>query len=421
MDGRDVLGVILALLAYAVVSRRLERWWISMPMMLVALGAVGDATDAVELGVAIDDVALLAEVTLGVILFSDAVRMDVGGLRRAAGLPLRLLLVGLPITVALGAVVNWLLLPGLSFWAAALVAVVLAPTDAALGEAVVTDHSVPSRIRQALNVESGLNDGLAVPAFVLFAELATGELRGGGEWTDFVVRQLGGGALAGIVIGGVAAWALGASTRAGWIAGIWAQLATLAVALLTISVAIEISVNAFIAAFVAGAMFGSVLADDLATHLEEYTADSAALLAALAFFVFGNLFVLDAFESVSFRVVACSVLALTLGRMAPVAVATAFSGLRSRTVAFLGWFGPRGLASIVFGITLLEDDAEFGAELFDVITLTVLLSVVLHGVTAPPLAAAYGRWYAAHGPMVDTMAEAEPAGERRLGGRCGRR
>lgn len=416
MSGVDVFVVAACVIGYALVARRLEHLWVSMPMVFVSLGIIFDVTDVVGLGVALDQVAVLAEITLAVILFGDAVRMNLGDLRRHVGLPSRLLLIGLPLSIVMGSVVNWLLLGGLSFWAAALVAAVLAPTDAAVGEAIVSDPSVPHRIRQALNVEAGLNDGMVVPAVVLCTELALGETRSGVDWAGFVSRQLGGGLALGVAIGAGVAWLIERSRRAGWIEGMYAQVATVAVAVATFAAAGELGVNAFVAAFVAGLAFGTVLDDDTADHLDEYTSDSGVLLGAIAFFVFGNLFVVDAFRSVRPMVVVCAVLALTIGRLVPVAIATAFMGLRRQTVVFIGWFGPRGLASIVFGVILLEEDLPGGDDLFGVITFTVLASIVLHGLSATPGAAAYGRWYSTHlgADDDDDMAEAAPAADRRL-------
>ena len=396
MSTGDILAIAIAVVVYALVSRRLARWWVTMPMVFVTAGAVMEMSGTVDLEVAIEQVSILAEVTLAVILFSDAVRMNVGRLRSEAGLPARLLLIGLPLTIAFGALVNWWLLPGLSFAAAALIASVLAPTDAALGEAIVSDRSVPVRVRDALNVEAGLNDGLAVPAVLLFIDLVNDDLDSQSEWSRFLVRQIGGGVALGLVGGAAIAWLVVMALRWRWIEPLFGQLATLATALALFLAAGEIDANQFIAAFVGGLAFGAVVRDDVADHLDEYTADTGELLATVAFFTFGNLFVAEAVRSLDWRIVVCALVLLTLGRMLPVAVATLGMGLRVPTVAFLGWFGPRGLASIVFGILLLEEELPDGDALFDVVALVVVASVFLHGITATPGAAAYGRWYAGH-------------------------
>lgn len=410
----DVLLIAVTVLAYAIISEQLANWWITMPMVFVTAGAVFDATDAINLSLAIDVAAILAEVTLAIILFSDAVRMDIGRLRPNAGIPTRLLLIALPLSIVLGTMMNWLLLPGISLAAAGLIASVLAPTDAALGEAIVSEPTVPERIRDSLNVEAGLNDGLAVPAVLLFIDLTMGELDGGSAWARFLLRQIGGGVATGIIIGAGSAWLIGKARALGWTEALHGQIATLAVAVVTFAAAGELGVNEFIAAFVAGLAFGAVLDDSVAEHLDEYTTDTGVLLASISFFVFGNLFVVPAFESLSWQVALCAVGALTIGRMIPVAIATIGVGLATPTVAFLGWFGPRGLASIVFGILLLEEELEVGPQLFDVIALVVLASVFLHGLSATPGARRYGQWYTSMAPVEPDMPESVEVEVKRL-------
>lgn len=411
MSAADIAVIAVTILAYAVVSGRLARSWITMPMVFVAIGAAFDATDVVDLALAIDQVDVLAEVTLAIILFSDALGLNARELRANSALPARLLLIGLPLTIAFGALVNGWLLPGVGFGAAALIASVLAPTDAALGEAIVSDPSVPMRIRDALNVESGLNDGLALPAVLLFVDITTQELSGGGEWVRFLARQVGGGVLLGAVAGGVAAWLVTKALRADWIEGLYAQLAVLATAASTFAAASVFDVNGFIASFVAGLVFGAV-AGDRAERLVEYTGDTGSLLATIAFFLFGNLFVVEAFETFGWRAALCAVAALTVVRMVPVAIATLGMGLRPPTVLFLGWYGPRGLASILFGIILLEEEIELGDQLFDLVALVVLASVFLHGLTAAPGAAAYGRWFERTATDAQSMPESESVAMR---------
>jgi NhaP-type Na+/H+ or K+/H+ antiporter len=413
MNTIDLIVIAAAVIGYAVVSMRLERLSVTMPIVFVGLGVLFDATGTVELDVAIDQVALLAEVTLAIILFSDAVRMDVPNLRQHVALPVRLLLVGLPLTIAFGALITWFLLGDVSFWAAALIAAVLAPTDAAVGEPIVSDESVPLRIRQALNVESGLNDGLAVPAVLLFAELAGTDRRGASDWLSFAAEQIGGGILIGLAAGIIGAWLIRRARAAQWIEGLYAQLATLSIAVSAFAIATEVGANGFIAAFVAGLAYGGVLDSEVADHLDEYSSDTGALLAMIAFFSFGNIFVIQAFESLTFAIAVSAVCSLTIVRMLPVAIATSFMGLSLPSVAFMGWFGPRGLASILFGIVLLERELEIAPDAFDVIALTVVLSVVLHGLSSGPGAAAYGRWYEQMLSDPDPMPESERTTWRR--------
>ncbi|MEQ9162176.1 MAG: cation:proton antiporter, partial [Ilumatobacter fluminis] len=197
----DIAVIAAMVIAFALVSRRVASMPLTMPMVFVAAGALTDWFGVVELAVETEGVAVLGEITLAIILFGDAARMDVRSLERQVGLPARLLLMGLPLTVMLGAVLFALLIPGLSGWEAALVAAILSPTDAALGQAVVEDRSVPKWVRQGLNVESGLNDGLAVPAVLLFIALATGEETDPGFWGRFILEQIGLGVVIGVACG----------------------------------------------------------------------------------------------------------------------------------------------------------------------------------------------------------------------------
>lgn len=398
-----------AVVAFALISARAGRFALTMPMVFVAFGAVTDALGLIELRIETEGVALIGEVTLAVILFGDAVRIDVKALRRELGLPVRLLVIGLPLSVGLGTVIIWGLLPSWGLWEAALVAAILSPTDAALGQAVVEDQSVPQRVRQGLNVESGLNDGLVVPAVLLFLALATGETEtDAGFWGQFVLRQIGLGVLIGVATGLVGGWLITRAHERHYVEGIYAQLATLALAIVAFAGALAAGANGFIAAFVAGLSYGAMCGEPLAGHLDEYTEDSGRLLAIVAFFLFGNLFVNDALSVTSPVIVLCAVAALTVGRIAPVAVAMA--GMRAdwRTVLFVGWFGPRGLASILFGLLLLEEALPSADELFAVIAWTVVASVFLHGATAAWGARTYGQWYAA---MSDVERDEMPEGQ----------
>ncbi|MFV2039543.1 MAG: cation:proton antiporter, partial [Acidimicrobiales bacterium] len=288
----------------------------------------------------------------------------------------------------------WLFINDISWWEAALVGAILAPTDAALGQEVVSDPAVPVRIRQGLNVESGPTDGLVAPAVSLFVVLASGEENAGSAafWVRFLLRQVGVAVLVGVAVGVAGAWLLAWADARGWADGIYSQLATLAVAIAAYTVALEFEGNGFIAAFVAGLLFGRVSPDP--ARLGEYTEDTAALAASVSFFLFGNILLGPALDTVTFSVLACAVFILTLGRMVPVATAMARTGAARPTVLFVGWFGPRGLASILFGLIVLEEQLASAQQLFGIVAWTVVLSVILHGATAAWGARRYGQWWA---------------------------
>ncbi len=408
MGSTEVALIAGAVVAFALVSQLVDRLPFSMPMVFVALGWISESVGAIELDLELEGIVLLGEVTLAIILFSDAVRIDVRALRRHAGLPVRLLAVGLPLSIALGTVFISLLLPGLGVWEAALVAAVLAPTDAALGQAVVEEESVPLRVRQGLNVESGLNDGLVLPAVLLFLALAQGDETEPGFWGRFILQQVGLGVVVGLAIGGAAGWLMHRARSAALVEGIYAQLGTLAVAVTAFFTAVTVEANGFLAAFIAGLAFGTVMPSADAEAIDEYTEDSGRLLAMVAFFVFGNVLLATYASGLTFAVAACALGALTLGRMLPVALSLIGMKPAWPTVIFVGWFGPRGLASILFGLILLEEDLPKSNGLFALISWTVLFSVVLHGATASWGASLYGRWFA---DMTEdelaTMPEAE--------------
>lgn len=401
MGPGEVAALGVAVIAYAVVSLRLEHWPLTMPMVFVAAGVLGETTGTVDLAPDDQAIAALAEITLAIILFSDAVRIDVGRLRRYLAIPTRLLAVGLPLTIVVGTGVNSLLFADLPLVQVALIAAILAPTDAALGSAVVEDHSVPVRDRLALNVESGVNDGLVVPVVAVLTAVLLEEEQTAGDWALFVIQQIGLGVGLGAVIGGGTIAALRWSDDRGWADARFQQLATFVVPIVAYFVAEAFSGNSFIAAFVAGLTFGSFRSrpkesvPTLPVRLGSFTEDAAQLFGLAAFFVFGNVLLADALENATPAIVACALLTLTVGRMVPVWLALAGTGLKPPSRLFLGWFGPRGLASIVFGLLLLEDTEainDVGEQVFGVIALTVAASVLLHGVTAAPGVQLYGSW-----------------------------
>ncbi len=410
MAAWNIVVVGAALVCFAAVSNRLRGTALTMPIVFVGLGALTALTGVVTLSQAVDVVALLAEITLAVIMFSDATRLSLPRLQHTVALPARLLGIGLPLTVAFGSAVALLLFPEWPLAEVVLLAAVLAPTDAALGSAVVADPGVPARDRLALNVESGLNDGLVVPVVAVTVSRVIGESRSVGEWVTFVVSQIGGGIALGLVAGVGGIILLRRAHRASWSDGRYEQIATVALPVVAFAAAEAVGANGFIAAFVGGLGFGSggprrlvggdrpALDDDMAgpdeaEHLAEFTEDAAELLAAVTFFVFGNLFIDEAISAITPRVVIAALASLTVVRMVPVAVALIGSGCDRAARLFIGWFGPRGLASIVFAILLLEELEEMtetANQLVGTISVTVFASVLLHGVTAAAGARAYG-------------------------------
>jgi sodium/hydrogen antiporter len=408
--------IAVMLLAYGAVSGRLRTTPVSQAMVFVALGLLAGnrVLGLVEADAANQFVRHLAEATLTLVLFCDAIRVNRGRLRHESALPTRLLVVGLPLTIAVGTLAGLALFPRLDLWTAAALATMLAPTDAALGLPVVTNPRLPSRIRQGLNVESGLNDGVCVPLLIIFLTIAQAE-KGVGqvEPVRVVLEQIGFGVIAGVAAGALGAWILRRFGGRGWMEGTWRQINTLATPLLAYTVAAGLGGSGFIAAFVAGITFRIVAADQAreATFLAE---QSGELLNAVTFLSFGALLLGPALGELDWPIALYAMLSLTLVRMLPVALALAGTGMRRITVGFLGWFGPRGLASIVFLLVLLEETELPERPLMAaVVTWTVALSVYAHGLTAGPAASRYADWYDAHHEHHGVMPESVPVAEQR--------
>jgi NhaP-type Na+/H+ or K+/H+ antiporter len=396
----ELATLALILLGFAAISGRIEGTSLTAPMVFTVVGIVvgARALGLVDLEQHGEEIKLLTEATLTVVLFSDASRIDLRTLRGEAGVPARLLGIGLPLTLLVGFVVALALFDGLAWAEALLLAVILAPTDAALGQAVVTLKRLPSRVRQSLNVESGLNDGICVPLFFIVLAIAQAEETSLG-WRDalrLVLEELGYGALAGAVAGSVAAAAVVVAGSRGFISAPWLQVVPLAGAALAFGIAQPIGGSGFIAAFVGGAFFGGLRrrqGGDVSYLIEE----ASALLAAVTFVVFGAVLLVPALEDVTWQIALYALLSLTIVRMIPVGMAMVGTGARRPTVAFLGWFGPRGLASIVFALLLVEEGGLPNADVILIVTfVTVGASVFAHGVSAAPLARRYADWIEAH-------------------------
>ena len=417
MDHWALPAIAVMLIAYGAVSGRLRSTPISQAMVFVTLGllAGNQALELVDADTVTQFVRHLAEATLGLVLFTDAARVNLGRLRREAALPARLLGLGLPLTIVAGTLAALVLFPQLDLWTAAALATILAPTDAALGLPVVTNLRLPSRIRQGLNVESGLNDGVCVPLLIIFLTIAQAE-EGVGHIEPFrvVLEEIGFGTIGGIIAGALGALVLRRFAARGWMEGTWQQINAVATPLLAYTLAAALGGSGFIAAFTAGIMY-RILAADHAKETTFLAEQSGELLNAVTFLLFGAVLLGPAFGELDWRVALYAVASLTVVRMLPVALAMAGTGMRRVTVGFLGWFGPRGLASIVFVLILVEQtDLPERSLMLTVVTWTVALSVYAHGLTAWLGANRYADWYAAHRRDHGSMPESVPATEQRV-------
>jgi len=380
---------------YSLVSKRLERAALTAPIVFTAAGMLIFPVLGLpewERGLFLR----LAEVGLVLILFTDASRTDLQILRSIRNLPVRLLSTGMLLTILLGLLAALVVFRQLSLWEAGILAAILAPTDAGLGQVIVSSPRVPMRIRQALNVEAGLNDGLSVPFLMFFIALA----QAGGQsprvgLVQFVVEQLGFGALVGLGIGLVGGGLLGPARRKEWMVESLQQLGLVALPLLCVMASEPIGASMFIAAFVAG-LAVQVGFHEAGMHSVEFTEDWGQLLTFVVFFLFG-LLVARAWQQFSLAAALYAVLSLTVVRMLPVAIALIGTRLSQATVLFMGWFGPRGLASIVLGLVYLEQEAHLPGEsaIRLAVMMTVLLSIFAHGLSAAPGIGLYARKIAA--------------------------
>jgi sodium/hydrogen antiporter len=415
------LGVLMLLiLGWAVISSPLARWNITGPLLFTAAGFLlaNSSWGFLSVDLEAPQIHLLAELTLALLLFSDAVRVNISSLRRDVRVPTRLLGIGLPLSVLLGSLAAAVLFHSFTWALAGFVGAALAPTDAALSAQVITDDRIPIRLRRELNVESGLNDGIVTPVVVFMLAVAADQL--GVTHAETVVRpllELAIGVAVGAAIGLGGGALIVAASRRRWMLAGGRRLATVAAALSSFSFALALGGNGFIAAFVAGIAFRAALPRDLdMDRVAELPELLGEVLAFAVWFLFGAALVPVAFAHASGWTVLYAALSLTLIRMLPVALALLGAGEDRATVLFMGWFGPRGLASVVFALLAVEElgTSEVVGEAVAVVALTVLLSVILHGVSAGPLGSRYARGHR-NSAAVDSVADGPRA--RRPAGR----
>jgi NhaP-type Na+/H+ or K+/H+ antiporter len=411
MDLLSLAVIAGGLLLYSLISGRLQGTIITAPLVFIIFGfAVGvGGFDVVKIDLEHSAIHFIAELTLILVLFTDAARIDLMRLRRDHNLPVRMLAIGLPLAMVAGTLIAVQLFPEFTLWEAALLAALLAPTDAALGQSVVSAKVVPVRIRQSINVESGLNDGIALPAVLLFAALASAQsdAAGAGEWIRFGLLQVTLGPLIGVIVGWIGARLLDSAVERGWTSSSFQGIGILSLAIFTYVAAELIGGNGFIAAFIGGMVFGNSIRHPC-MFLFEFMETEGQLLMLITFLVFGAALLPEALEHLNATVFLYAVLSLTVIRMVPIGLSLVGTGLRLPTRLFLGWFGPRGLASILFVLLILEESVvTHHDELLTVTIVTVALSALLHGVTAAPISNLYGR----HAARMGECEESKPVAE----------
>jgi sodium/hydrogen antiporter len=397
-SGLDALLLVGVLLFSALLSRGMARIWVSVPLFLVLVGMlVGPSgLDWISVSITSDAVHVVAAAALSTVLFSDAATTDVRRLRAVATQPARLLTVGLVGSIVLCTLVAVLIYPALGIALALVLATILAPTDAALGAPVVSDPSVPADVREVLTVESGLNDGLAVPVLVIALGWAGLEESDSAGFVSVLVVVLGIGTAIGVGMGLLVALALVVTTRRWGNSPTGTSMVPLLTAVACYLLAEHLGGSGFIAAFVGGLVFGETCRDRLVDSELLVDETVSNLLQGATWFTFGAVVVGPVLLGSGFdwRWVAYALLSLTIVRMLPVALALLGTHERWPSVAFMGWFGPRGLASVVFLIIVLDlsPEEEAAATILGTVAVTVFLSIVLHGLSARPIASAFGAW-----------------------------
>ncbi|MHA1569160.1 MAG: cation:proton antiporter [Alphaproteobacteria bacterium] len=392
MSETGLLIAAVAIFAYALIARRLSDWILTAPMVFLGLG--WGMTEAGLFHVEGTEKALhlLAEATLVIVLFSDAAAVDLVALRKRFVWPERMLLIGLPAAMALGTLAGWILLPGWPIWEVALLAAILAPTDAALGQAVVTNPAVPDRVRRALTVESGLNDGLALPAVLFFGCIAVGGVHDNIQtsWLVFAAEQIGLAALSGAAVGWLGGRAMRAADTRLLSSAAFEGIGVLALAGMSYLVSTELGGNGFLAAFVGGLAFGAVM-KGRCRFVFEFMETEGQILVLATFLLIGAALLPEAAARIEPVAILLILISLFAVRPAAIWLSLWRTDAPPLTKGFLGWFGPRGLATVLFALLVVGqlDALKHGDEILTIAAIAVALSAVLHGVSAAPGA----RWY----------------------------
>jgi sodium/hydrogen antiporter len=385
---------ILLVFLYSLFSKRLEKTVITAPILFCIAGMLIYLYGPVKEEFKIDMNILLkiAEIGLVMTLFTDAAHVNRKILKSNKFMPVRLLTTGLLLTILLGTLAALVIFSQLTIWEAGILAAILAPTDAGLGQVIVNSPRVPERIRQSLNVEAGLNDGISVPFLMFFIALSLSSSQGAGYvLTRFVLEQLGLGTLVGLLIGFFGGLFLSVAKRKEWMTGSMQQMGLITLPFLCVLISETIGASMFIAAFIAGLAVQNKF-KEAGAHSVEFTESWGQLLNYFVFFLFGA-FAAKAWGNFDYKMVIYAVVSLTLVRMVPVAIALAGTRLSKYTVIFMGWFGPRGLASIVLGLVYLEQETNTPGQSIIrlVVVVTVLLSIFAHGFSTLPGINIYAR------------------------------
>lgn len=409
MDEIGLLIVLAAVLGFALIARRLETTILTAPMVFLATGVLLAKTGWMPAAASDNALELLAEITLIVLLFLDASQIDLRQLRHQHIWPQRMLLIGLPLTIAFGTIAGWLFFPTWPWVALALAAALLAPTDAALGQAVVMNENIPERVRRGLTVESGLNDGLALPAVLLFASLTAEAMEmGTRDWLLFGVMQIVIGPIVGAIIGYFMGIIVAVANDRGLTSDTFEGVAALSLALLIYFLAELLGGNGFMAAFIGGLCFGNVI-KGRCDFLFEFTESEGQMLMWGTFLLVGLVLVPEALAMLDWRIAGLVLVSFLIAR--PLAIWLSLWGTDTSptTRLFFGWFGPRGLATAIFALLVAKElEGEYVDPILAIAINAVWISALLHGITAAPLGRLYAHKVKAAGECAEGMAMDEP-------------
>ena len=382
--------VSIVVFAFAIVAKRLSTTMVTAPMVFLALGGGLALTGWFDRGAVGESLHIVAEVSLIVLLFFDASQTDLKALKKHHLWPKRMLLIGLPLAVVIGTIAASMFLPDWPWFALALIAALLAPTDAAFGQSVISNKDVPERVRRGLTVESGLNDGLALPIILLFASL-TGEAVDGDarNWIMFGLGQVVLGPLAGLFVGFAGAKLMMLASDREWTAPIFEGISSLAVAGAAYLLAGEIGGNGFIATFIAGLTFGNMVRGRF-DFVFEFTDGEGQLLMWAAFFMLGLGLLPEAIGELTLWMFAFIMVSLLIVRPVSIWLSLLWTDTSYPTRLFFGWFGPRGLATALFALLILPQiGGTYAQTIMAVAINAVWISALLHGASAAPL----GKWF----------------------------
>ncbi|HHQ4724554.1 cation:proton antiporter [Aeromonas veronii] len=385
------LAVIAAfLLIYSLIAGRFESKLVNGPLLFLLTGWLLGPGGLELLSLSIDSagIKLLAELTLVIVLFNDAANTNWQVLLANRQLPIRLLLIGLPLTLLCGALFGHWIFPDLPLLEMAILSTILAPTDAALGKAVVSNPAVPAPVREGLNQESGLNDGICVPVLLLLLALIAPTEQHAGTATlaiTLMLEEIGIGLLVAFVLTSLTIQLLKISYLNGWQLPLWRQLTMPGLALLCFALAQTLGGSGFIAAFVGGLFIGHRLGEHKHAYMDSCEG-YGDLLSVVIWMVFGATLMPILPELLHWQYWLYAIASLTLLRMVPVWLSLIGTGLKPELKLFIGWFGPRGLASIVFAVMVLQNDPSLIGQrpIIATVLCTIILSVILHGLTANP-------------------------------------